>query len=120
MLDLLEILINSCETRLKKKLCLFCDIKTDNYFSVSNLIRIAGNKFKDVCNMEKLNSTIKRLTDKFEETQYRLIEEIRMYKKYVSESCQILMEFNKNGKLVFCSSQKDSPIFHNLSAVWEP
>lgn len=44
-----------------------------------------------------------------------------MYKKYVSEDCQILMEFNKNGKLVFCSSQKDShPVLNDLNSLWEP
>lgn len=73
MLDLLEIMINSCEARLKRKLCQFCDIKVDNSFSVSNLIRIAGNKVKDIVHTEQLNHTIKRLTDKFEETQYQLI-----------------------------------------------
>lgn len=52
--------------------------------------------------------------------QYKKIEEIRMYKKYVRETGVILLEFNRVGILQFISGNRDNNHYLNdLTRIWE-
>lgn len=43
-----------------------------------------------------------------------------MYKKYANENNLLMLEFNKQGKLIYCSGHKNSPILNELAEIWEP
>lgn len=69
---------------------------------------------------EQTIKLFRKLISQFEEMQYKKIEEIRMYKKYVREANVILLEFNRVGILQFISGNKDNN--HHLSdltRIWE-
>ena len=106
MLDLLEILIIKTEGKLKTILAKENNMVQKSYSSVKNLVKIILSKFEENIVNQQLLHMIRNLSSQFEEDQYRMVEQIRMYKKYVRETGVTLLEFQKNGVLHFISGNK--------------
>jgi hypothetical protein len=55
---------------------------------------------------------------RFEESYYKKIEDVRMYKKYVLENNVIMMEFDRDGILQFINGKKENRYINQLIKIW--
>lgn len=120
MLDLLEILIIKIEARLKRIFKHQNKIGKESYFSITNLVKIFLSRTEENIVNQQIIFMIKKMAEEFEEEQYRLVEQIRMFKKYMRENKVTFMEFQPNGVLTFISGNKETPLINKLHQIWQP